>query len=319
MHRRDALAAGLLAPALSGCAALAPPPMGAALRAQSPPALPRRHWLADTPFVAGDDELCGPAVLAAALAAAGQPVPLPVLQAQVYLPSRAGSLQAEMRAAPRRHAMLAVELPPRLDAVLALVAQGHPAALLLNLSLPIWPRWHYVLLTGYDLDAGTVRLHSGTQAHAQWDLVPLEATWARSGHWALAVLPPGQWPPQVDEAPAMAALLGLDRAPAPTAARVSAWASAAARWPQRLSITVGWAQALTEAGRGPEAEAVLLAWLAQGDSAVAWNNLAQLRLARGDASGAYQAATRAMQRARAAEPQWLGETEATLRAATPLP
>lgn len=317
MRRRHALAAGLLAPALSGCAALATPPMGAALRAQSPAGLPRRQWLADTPLVPDEDALCGPAVLSAALAAAGQPVPLQTLRSQVYLPGRGGSLQAEMLAAPRQHAMLAVELPPRLEAVLALLAQGHPAALLLNLSLPIWPRWHYVLLTGYDLDAGTVRLHTGTQAHALWDLSPLEATWARSGHWAMAVLPPGEWPPQVDEAPVLAALLGLDRARAPADRRVSAWSSAAARWPQRLSITIGWAQALADAGRGLEAESVLQAWLVQGDSAVAWNNLAQLRLARGDASGALQAAMRAVQRARAAEPQWLGETEATLRAAAP--
>lgn len=319
MRRRDALAAGLLAPALSACSTLAPAPMGAALRAQSPPGLPRRHWLAHAPFVAGDDDLCGPAVLSAALAAAGRPVPLETLRAQVYLPGRGGTLQAEMLAAPRRHAMVSVELPPRLDALLALVAQGHPAALLLNLSLPIWPRWHYVLLTGYDLDAGTVRLHTGTQAQALWDLSPLEATWARSGHWALAVLPPGHWPPQVDEAPAVAALLGLDRAQAPAPERARAWASAAARWPQRLSISVGWAQALADAGRGPEAESVLQAWLAQGDSAVAWNNLAQLRLMRGDIGAAHDAAERAVARARAAEPQWLAEAQATLRAATPLP
>jgi hypothetical protein len=319
MRRRHALAAGLLAPALSGCAALATPPMGAALRLQSPAGLPRRHWLASVPFVAGDDALCGPAVLSAALAAAGQPVSLSTLQSQVYLPGRSGSLQAEMLAAPRRHAMLAVALPPRLDAVLALVAQGHPAGLLLNLSLPIWPRWHYVLLTGYDLDAGTVRLHTGPQAHAEWDLSPLEATWARSGHWAFAVLPPGQWPPQVDEAPAVAALLGLERAQAPAEQRVAAWSSAAARWPQRLSITVGWAQALADAGHGRQAEDLLQAWLAQGDSAVAWNNLAELRLARGDAAGAYAAAERAVLRARQAEPQWLDAAQATLRAATPTP
>lgn len=317
MRRRHVLAAGLLAPALSGCAT--PGPMGAALRVQSPAGLPRRQWLQATPFVAGDDELCGPAVLSAALAAAGQPVPLEVLRPQVHLPGRAGSLQAEMLAAPRRHAMLAVELPPRLEAVLALLAQGRPAGLLLNLSLPLWPRWHYVLLTGYDLDAGTVRLHTGAQAHALWDLSPLEATWARSGHWAFAVLPLGEWPPQVDEAPAVAALLGLDRAQAPAGARARAWAAAAARWPRRLSISVGWAQALADAGRGREAEDVLQAWLAQGDSAVAWNNLAELRLSRADAAGAHAAAERAVARARQAEPQWLDAALATLRAATPEP
>jgi hypothetical protein len=97
VRRRAWLAAALAAPALEGCAALAPPPMVAALR-QSSPGLPRRHWLADTPFVAGDDGLCGPAVLAESLAAAGRTLALDTLSAQVYLPGRGGTLQAEMLA-----------------------------------------------------------------------------------------------------------------------------------------------------------------------------------------------------------------------------
>ncbi len=313
MRRRACLAAAL-APALGGCALLPSSPMAGALRADAG-GLPRRHHLKGVPFFAGQDTLCGPVTLAAAIQAAGVPADPAALAPRVLLPGRGGSLQTEMLAAPRALALVAVELPPRLDAVLATVAAGTPVVLLLNLGLSVWPRWHYALLTGHDLDRGEAWLHSGEQADQRWDLTPLETTWSRSGHWAFSVHRPGDWPPQVDEAAALQALLGLDRAGAPTPARLAAWRLAQARWPRRLSMAVGLAQALADDGQDRAAEAVLERWLTLGDSAVAWNNLAQLRLARGDRGGAQVAAARAVARARQTEPQWLDSALSTQREA----
>ena len=80
------------------------------------------------------------AVLASLLAAAGRAEPMEALVPQVYLPGRAGSLQAEMLAAARRHGLLTVELAPDLNSVLRELAAGWPVAVLLNLALPFWPR-----------------------------------------------------------------------------------------------------------------------------------------------------------------------------------
>lgn len=296
---------------LAGCA-LWTPAQQAALRSATPPGLPRRAHHAGLPFVGQPgDELCGPAVLAMLLQAAGLQPDLTALTGQVYLPGRQGTLQTEMLAGARRHGLLGVELPPQLAAAFSEVATGRPVAVLLNLGLAWWPRWHYAVLVGYDLDRGEVWLHSGQQADAPWSLVTFEHTWARSGHWAFVALPPGQMPAQVDEAALVRALLGLDRTQ-PAAQVLPAWRAAARRWPASDTLAMGEGNALLAAGQAAAAAERFEVVAARSDSAAAWNNLAAARLQLGDRRGAREAALRAVQRARGREPQWLQVTEQTL-------
>jgi len=300
-----------LAGGLGGCASWTPP-MTAALRAQPPADLaPRSDLSARVPFIAQDDDLCGPSVLAMLLQAAGLPADLPTLTREVYLPGRQGTLQAEMLAGARRHGALAVLLPPRLDALLHEVAKGTPVGVLLNLGLSWWPRWHYAVLLGHDLAAGTVRLHSGTTANAVWSQVTFEHTWARSGHWAFVTMPLGQLPRTADDTAVLQALVGLDRV-LPPLQRQPAWAAAAARWPQNLSLAIGEANCWLAAARWSEAAAAFEAVATRHDSAVAWNNLALARVQLGNRPGALAAAARAVQRATEAEPRWLPAAQQTL-------
>jgi hypothetical protein len=266
---------------------------------------------APAPHFPQDDTLCGPAVLASLLAAAGRAVDPAALAAQVYLPGRQGSLQAEMLAATRRHGLLAMTVPGGLSGAARELAAGHPLALLVNLSLPIWPRWHYLVLTGLDPVAHEARLHSGLVADARWSLTTLRATWARSGDWAFVAPAPGRLPATATEQATLQALLALDRSAEPADAALY-WAAAAQRWPDRLTLAIGEANALAAAQRLEAAEAALLRATARFDGAVAWNNLAQVRLRRGDRAGAGHAARQAVARAEAAEPQWLDAARRTL-------
>lgn len=299
-------------PSLTSCASWTPPQQ-AALRGASPSGLPRRAHHPGLPFVGQPgDALCGPAVLASLLMAAGQQPELAALTEQVYLPGRQGTLQTEMLAGARRHGLLGVELPPQLTAAFTEVAAGRPVAVLLNLGLAWWPRWHYAVLVGYDLDAGEVWLHSGQQADARWSLVTFENTWARSGHWAFVALPPGQMPTQVDEVAVLRALLGLDRV-LPPAQVLPAWRAAALRWPANDTLAMGEGNALLAAGQAIEAAAQFAAVAQRSNSAAAWNNLAAARLQLGARAGAREAALRAVERARLHEPRWLQTAEQTLR------
>ena len=250
-------------------------------------------------------------MLASLLAAAGRPVSLAQLEAQVYLPGREGSLQLEMLAAPRRHGLLSMTVPGGLDGAAQELRVGHPVALLLNLALPFWPRWHYVVLTGLDQARQEAQLHSGLQADARWSLTTLESTWARSGHWAFVAMAPGRLPATATQAATRQALLALDRSAAPGDA-APAWAAAAARWPGDLTLAIGEANAWLAAGHVAPAEAALVRATQRFDSAAAWNNLAQLRLRRGDRTGALAAARRAEVRAIETEPQWLEAARRTL-------
>jgi len=87
----------------------------------------------------------------------------PDLVGSVFVPAREGSLPPEMLAAVRRRSRLAIELDPRIDAVLAEVAAGTPVVVLQNLSLSILPIWHYSVVVGYDLDQRQILLQSGSQ------------------------------------------------------------------------------------------------------------------------------------------------------------
>lgn len=287
--------------------------MADALRIAPPAGLPRRVELT-VPFVAQDDELCGPATLSMLLQAAGLAGPMAVLTEQVYLPGRGGSLQIEMLAATRRHGALAFTLAPRLQAVCEQLAAGAPVALLLNLSLPIWPRWHYAVLVGYDLDAGTARLHSGTRAGDEWPLATLEHTWARAGSWAFVALPPGRWPQRIDADVATAAVAAFERGQGGAAeAPAVAWRSAQARWPDALGPAMGLGAWLLAHGDVKGAAGLFDAAARRHDSAAAWNNLAIARARLGERAAARAALERAAQRARDAEPRWLDEISATRR------
>jgi tetratricopeptide (TPR) repeat protein len=312
-RRLLAVAAAAAAAGLAGgCAA---PPMTSALRHAPPSDLPPQAWLADTPFFPDGGTLCGPAVLASLLGAAGRPVDPAALTPEVYLPGRGGSLQLEMLAAARRHGRLAVELRAGpgdgLAGLLRELAAGRPVGVLVNLALALWPRWHYAVLTGYDLPAGTLRLHSGLFAHQSWALTAFESTWARSDHWAFVVLAPGALPVAADADRVSEALLALDRVAAPADA-APAWAAAARRWPDRLTPAIGEGNAWLAAGALDAAAAAFARAAARFDSAAAWNNLAPVELRRGHADAALAAARRAVARADAAEPRWRDAARRTL-------
>lgn len=300
-----------LAAALPGCAVFSLPPQTAALQQRAPPDLPRRAERTEVPFFPQTPYHCGPAALATALAHAGLPADPQALGEAVFLPAREGSLQLEMIAGARRQGAVATRLPGELSALLREVAAGQPVIVLQNLGLAIAPRWHYAVLVGYDLDAGELVLRSGTTERERLPLRTFEHTWARGGHWAMVALPPGRWPVSATEAQALEAAIGFERAAPPTQA-VPVYRSLLQRWPANLVAGVGLGNALQAAGDLPAAALAFTAMAERHDSAVAWNNLARLHLARGEASLARAAAERAVARAARAEPAWLAATRETL-------
>lgn len=307
-------AALLLAAAvvLPGCALLADPPQTAALRAAAPADLPPRFERDEVPFFPQTPLHCGPAALATALADVGLPADIAALSEAVFLPAREGSLQVEMLGGARRQGGVATRLPGELSALVREVAAGHAVVVLLNLGLDFAPRWHYAVVVGYDLPAGELILRSGTERRAVLSLRTFEFTWARGGRWVIAVLPPGRVPVTAMEADAVDAALGYGRVGAP-AATARAWAAVRQRWPDNLVATVGLGNALHAAGDLPGAARAFEDAAQRHDSAAAWNNLARTREGLGDHAGARLAATRAVARARAAEPQWMTQALQTQR------
>ncbi|MCX8518283.1 MAG: PA2778 family cysteine peptidase [Rhodoferax sp.] len=147
---------------LPGCATPQMQQVHANMHASSlPVTLPVQAGVASVPFFAQKEHECAPASLAMVFSAAGIAVTPQALLEQVYLPARKGSLQVEVLAATRRQALLALTLPPSMSALLQEVTAGHPVLVLQNLSLPVYPVWHYAVVVGYDLERNTLTLHSG--------------------------------------------------------------------------------------------------------------------------------------------------------------
>ncbi|MFG6456745.1 PA2778 family cysteine peptidase [Roseateles sp. BYS96W] len=306
--------AALAALLLSGCASVFTPPQTAALQTRPPQDLAPRVERAEVPFFAQERDHCGPAALAMALVHAGIPADPDRLADAVFLPSRAGSLQLEMIGGARRQGAVATRLPRELEALLREVAAGHPVVVLQNLGLEWFPRWHYAVVIGYDVGRHEILLRSGTTPRVALPLRTFEYTWARGGHWAIAVLPPDRLPATALQADAQDAAIGFERA-APPARAALAYRTLLARWPDNLLAGIGLGNALNAGGDAAGARAAFEAVATRHDSAVAWINLARLRLDAGDRAGARKAAQRGLQRANTAEPAWRDAAAAALAAA----
>jgi hypothetical protein len=237
--------------------------------------LPTQSELAHTPFYPQEAHQCGPASLATAMSASGVRVDPAELTPQVYIPGREGSLQVEMLATTRHRGMVAYQLAPKLNDVLAEVVGGMPVVVLQNLGLNFAPVWHYAVAVGYDLKREEIILRSGKEKRQILPLKTFEYTWARSDYWAMLALPPGKFPKTVQEDKYVAAVTDLEHTGKLEEAHKS-YAAALTRWPHNLTAQIGLgntAYAMKDI-KGAEA-AFRRASKDHPDSAAAFNNLAQ--------------------------------------------
>ena len=252
-----------------------------------------RAAIESVPFFAQKEYECGPAALAMVLTAAGMAVTPDALVDQVYLPARKGSLQVEMLAATRQRGLVAYPIKPALQDLLQEVAAGHPVLVFQNLSLPIYPVWHYAVVIAYDMERNTITLHSGETERMEMSLFTFERTWARGNYWAMLALTPDTLPVTTDAGAYARSVAALENSH-PQTARL-AYAQALMRWPADANLQFGLgnsAYALHDL-RGA-AVAYRAATEAQPEFADAWNNLAQVQLEIGDKAAARAAIARAV-------------------------
>ena len=202
-------------------------------------------------------------------------VPFFALVDQVYLPARKGSLQVEMLSATRRQGFVAYPLKAALPALFASINQNYPAVVLLNLSLPIAPMWHYAVVVGFNPTTQSMILRSGLYAREEIKLATFLKLWARSENWAFAVLQPDQMPPEFTEAQTyIEAVAALERSNSGKA--LLAYQQGLKKWPDDANLQFGLGNALFEAKQINKAQAAYKkAVVLKPNFADAWNNLAE--------------------------------------------
>jgi tetratricopeptide (TPR) repeat protein len=265
------LAAGAVLISLAGCASPGVQPVANDGFGR----IPQHVELDSVPFYAQDGYQCGPAALAMVLGAGGTPVDPGTLRPQVYVPGRHGSLQVEMLAAARRNGFVAVELEPRLAALLAEIAAGNPVVVLQNLGFDWIPLWHYAVAVGYDLDSGRIVLRSGSKQRLEMPLDTFERSWQRGGDWAMLALPPQRFPASVPARDYLGFVIKLEKAGQTGPAR-AAYESVLNRAPDNLVALLGLGNTAYAEGDFETAErAFRRAVVSHPQSAAAHNNLAQ--------------------------------------------
>jgi len=195
-----------------------------------------RVELEATPFFPQKKYQCGPAALATVLTASSADASPDALVPLVYLPARHGSLQVEMQAAPRKFGRLSYQLSRNMESILAELDAGRPVLVLHNYGLPIWPRWHYAVVIGYDAAKDTVIMRSGVKRRREWRTRTFMVAWHNGGRWAMVVLRPGETPASANPTLYLEAAADFERTATPRDS-AKAFGAAIERWPAE---PVGW-------------------------------------------------------------------------------
>jgi len=149
---------------------------------------------------------------------------------QVFLPGRDGSVQPEMLATVRRHERIAFPIRGTMDSLLNHLSAGDPVVVMQNLSLPIYPMWHYAVAIGYDLPNETLILRSGEIERHTMSFSRFDATWARTERWGFVVGEPGTIPAGITARNALEALSAYEESHG-SRATLSSWQAFVKRHP----------------------------------------------------------------------------------------
>ena len=256
---------------LSSCAST---PQSARIKASGLSSLPRAIELSDTPFYPQTQYQCGPAALATVLQAHGVTTTPELLSTQVYIPEREGSLQIEMTATARRHDMLPYPLDKQMSSLLAEIAAGNPVLVLQNLGLNWFPKWHYAVVVGYDINNQEIILRSGTEKRWLAPFKVFERTWQRANFWGLVIVPVGKIPKTAEPLRYLEIAYAFEETGNSELA-LRAYQSATKRWPYVVTtwITLG-NMNFTEQNWKEAIKAFNTALRLDPESSISWNNLA---------------------------------------------
>lgn len=186
------------------------------------------------------DYQCGPASLATILQWQGVDVSDKDLVPQVYLPEKQGSLQVELLAATRRYEKIPYVIEKDIRALLSEVKAGNPVLVLQNLGLDWYPKWHYAVVIGYDINKDEIILRSGKDRRHINSFTLFEQTWRRGDYWGMIALSKGKLPATGDAFSYLKAVAAFEELKKPQFA-FDAYLAGLQRWPddKNLLMAIG--------------------------------------------------------------------------------
>jgi len=235
--------------------------------------VPQQAAVEGVPLIEQSRHHCGPAALAMVLQWAGDSATEEIVSEMTFTPDKEGAFQMDLIGAARRKGFMAVPVRTY-SGLLKEIAAGHPVIVFQNLGLSWYPRWHYAVVTAYDLKRSEITLHSGEAEATIFSLARFDRSWELGENWALSVLPPSVISEAGDEVDHLESAAALERMGRVADSR-TAYRSILKRWPESLGAWVGMANTsyslrdLTGA-----AQALEKAVRFHPEAAAAWHNLA---------------------------------------------
>ncbi|HXH29325.1 MAG TPA: PA2778 family cysteine peptidase [Bacteriovoracaceae bacterium] len=235
--------------------------------------LPKAFRIEAVPLIVQTKNYCGPATMAMAMNHAGRTVTMEELSSSMVTEKMEGTFRTDMVSAARRQGMLT--LPVRnISSLLKEVSAGNPVIVFQNLGLSWMPKWHYAVVTGYDVSGPDVLLHSGEKKYHKTDMRFFERTWKLGDYWGLLVLPPHKLSTTAAERDHVDAAVALENTGMSEEARV-AYLAITQRWPESLPTLIGLGNVYFSRKQfGKSVDYLETATRYHPKSAVAWHNLA---------------------------------------------
>jgi hypothetical protein len=256
--------------------------------------LAKKTTLTEVPLVKQATNHCGPASLAMVMKHAGRDVPFKEISSQVFTREMKGSFKSDMLSAVRRQGMLGIPIKD-LKSILTEVSAGHPVIVFQNLGFSWWPKWHYAVVVGHDLNGPDIILHTGDESFVKTDMRLFERSWILGGEWALLVLPPEKLAQTADETSHAEAAAMLETVGEMDQAQI-AYQSMLERWPKGLSSLIGLGNVTYSKLQFKQSvEYLEKATKFHPESAIAWHNLATAQGAVGELPRAKQSSIKAIE------------------------
>lgn len=181
------------------------------------------------------DYECGPASLATILQWQGLSVSDSELVPQIYLPKRKGSLQVELLVATRRYGLIPYVIEKNMAALLREVKSGNPVLVLQNLGLEWYPKWHYAVVIGYDINKDEIILRSGEIKRHVNSFSLFERTWHRAKYWGFVALKKDKLPASGDAFSYLKSVAPFEKIKKVNFA-LAAYKTALQRWPDNRNL-----------------------------------------------------------------------------------
>lgn len=224
----------------------------------------------------------------------GHPASLDELTQMLYTPGAKGTFQNDVIAATRRSGLIAVPVN-KMKNILNEINNQHPILVFQNLGLTWFPKWHYAVVVGYDLNANEMILHSGESKNFRMKIPTFEKIWERVDHWGLIIVNPGTIPETASEFDMVKATAALEVSGKLDAA-IKSYEKIITKWPESLGSLVGLGNIYFQREDYKKSQT----WLKQAidyhpEAAGAWHNYALALSANGKIHDARAAAKKAIE------------------------